>query len=315
MDPNLRLPGLDISPYENQPAPLYLPRSAGGAVPRAAPNRSRSPPQSPTNMRPSPRPVQSAPSRLDPLSVASLHNPSALPIAMRTQPRTEGAGKLLTGVTGHLSQAKLQQLQKMQRNVGSPDIGLSIRSAATPPEGMAQRPQMRHTICQGSLRTKPNLIGSKSAPGLGGFGNAKMLPPLECRGQARAEGSRSPSPDDVEARASKLRGIRTGSPVRASKQDAERLKKSLLLQASKDDMNDPILTIGSLRKSGGTAPPSGLLPPEMRNDVRVAAAKIATTRPATHMGTSATTKQQGGMLSMPQLGPPRLLVQSVGAAH
>merc|ERR1719456_2250314 len=34
MDPDLKLPGLDVSPYENQPPPMYLPRSAGGAMPR-----------------------------------------------------------------------------------------------------------------------------------------------------------------------------------------------------------------------------------------------------------------------------------------
>jgi hypothetical protein len=283
-----------------------MPRSAGGALPTGTPRRSRSPspPHSPSHSRPSPRVVQSAPSRMaDPLSVAKLLTPAdlaATPIAMKPQ-RSEIVGKLHTAVSAHgSSRAPAQR--------GS--LGLNILNKG------AQRPSTQQYMAQlatnAPIASKPSL----ASRGHGTAADGTVLPPLECKGQGRPSDSRSRSPSyDNEARVSKLRGIRSGSPVREARADKDRLERFLVMSKSDGfkDIKDknPVLSIGSLRPNGEAPPPTGLLPPELRHE-RAATAKMAAGRPATNAGRMS---RQGGALSMPHLGPPRLLVQIVGAAY
>jgi hypothetical protein len=187
----------------------------------------------------------------------------------------------------------------------SPDMGLSINSMstmATPPLGQ-RRMLSQPGVAQVASRARP--LASRST-GFNGYGDAgsKTLPPLQCTGQGRNE-SRSPSNDDMEARMiSKLRGVRTGSPFREYKGDKNPHERALFNK-------DPLLKIGSMGPTGAPPPSSGLLPPDMHRMQVVA--KVAA-RPATHTGV-ARMARHGGAVSMPHLGPPRLLVQSVGAAY
>jgi len=320
VNPNLKLPGLDASRLDSPTSYASIgsqaayvacvaPRSAGGnhttGSPREprkrvdSPGRSHSPPGSPAGSRPSPRPVKSAPGRMpmgDPLSVARLINPAAVqtpPTAMKMQ-RAETVGRLHTTSTAHgIARAPPQR--------DAQEVSLSINSASSsmtgfnPGGGDMRRPPstQQHVALVAAKRQPPP--ASRGGP----FGDGKILPPLECTGRGREGDDRSPPP---EARVSTLRGPRIGSPMR----DQAKLVKETMGGFVKQD---PLLAIGSLRGAGfgpqppQPPPPSGLMPPGSHGG-----------RPVTHTGAGRMAKHSGAT-SMPQLAPPRLLVQSVGAAY
>lgn len=320
MNPNLRLPGVGegcLPPHalvtENvassrlssaaaaaprprprpQPSDAFsMPRSAGGALPT---RRSLSPPSSPSHAADSwtsPRPIQSAPSRMnDPFSVAKLLTPAAIPATPIKGMRQKSENRLqMAALAQGLAHAQAQRSRE------SPGTGLFINSASSPPganSGLGQRPASQQHVSQVTNRARP-----LPPP------DSRTLPPLECRGQGRGE-SRSPSNDDIEARVNRLRAVRAASPTKHVRSDRERLDRVNDLLSSKD----PLLSIGSL----GPAPPSRLLPPEMHQR-ELSGVKGSAGRPATHSGVGRLSRQ-GATLSMPNLGPPRLLVQSVGAAY
>jgi len=340
MNPNLRLPGLDegslpqhalvtenvaSSRLTSAPAtrprhrPRHtdvssMPRSAGGAMPTGTARRSLSPPSSPSHATDSwisPRPVRSAPSRMgDPLSVARLLTPAAIaatpaPVAMKGM-RQKSENRLQMAA---LAQG-LAHVQS-QRGRESLDVGLSIHSASLPPganDGFMRRPASQQHVSQLATRTRPFPPPPNSRGG-GLHAESTTLPRLECKGQGHGERSRSPSNDDIEGRMNRLRAVRSGSPMQQVRLDRDHLDRVRDLLSSKD----PLLSIGSLRPSGGPVPPSGLLPPELHQR-GPSGGKGAAGRPGTQSSVGRLARQ-GASLSTPNLGPPRLLVQSVGAAY
>jgi hypothetical protein len=311
MDPRLKFPGMDTRYLvglegDDGASPASIGgsrRSIGGGSP------SRSPPGSPTNAsRSSPRRVVTAPSRMgamaegeNPLSVARLtgHSNGAAPVGKTSaeRPRTENSGKTHS-VASSVAIGHGPVRASGAANRDRPDMSLMIGLVGGPASLQdAKRPASQSFIAQAMTKNR-QLVPPRHVA----LWDGKMLPPLECKGQGHPGArSRSPSNDEAEDRMRKHRGLRSGSPVREAKFDREQMLKL---------MNRDLLSIKS------SVPMSGLLPPHMSPEPRASsAAKIGGTRPNSQVGTIRVPSRQGGALSMPHLGPPRLLVQSVAAAY
>jgi len=298
MDPQLQLPGLDVRNLHDRDLSSLRycgdRRSSRGS---RSPG-SRSPSGSPNRASRSPRQVVTAPSRIG-QKMDDLLNVGRLGPPLVSRQRMESAGfrqsQSHINPHGSMRSSSAASLQKRER----PDTVLQMIGSSPTPLQEMRRPASQNFASQLPSRSRQSLARSTGA-------ESKMLPPLECKGQGQlGVRSRSPSNDALEERMRRI--IHAGPSHEARSMDRE---KDVFSSHSKD----PLMTIGSLR-TGGTAPPSGLLPPHMLQEPRSSsAAKLAIGRPGTH-GTNRTQSRQGGAMSMPHLGPPRLLVQSVGAAY
>jgi len=165
--------------------------------------------------------------------------------------------------------------------------------------------------------TNPMLISSASVLA---SETSKTLPPLECRGQGK-----EPRAGSQEGQQQRRRGgsndprsdLRTGSPVRELLRTdrAERSEKVSLLM----DENPP-LAIGSIRSASLSAgsllhPPDSMGQSWSRPDSVQHGSQRKAGRPASQAGPQRLNRGGAGAISMPQLGPPRLLVQSVGSVY